>query len=76
MSTGTCTVHTWNDGARDDESDLLMGSRVNHQLVSDPAYYSRSSGRTRGGATAGSRLQSQRVGRTMDEDESEEEAQW
>lgn len=32
MSTGTCTIHTWNDRARDDEADPQIGTRVDEQL--------------------------------------------
>lgn len=37
MSTGTCTVHSWNDGAEDDEGD--MGLRVDQRLNADPEFY-------------------------------------
>ncbi|KAG9240177.1 WD40-repeat-containing domain protein [Calycina marina] len=39
MSTGTCTVHSWNDGAEKDEADPKMGYRVNQKLEVDPALY-------------------------------------
>ncbi|KAF4630590.1 hypothetical protein G7Y89_g7547 [Cudoniella acicularis] len=39
MSTGTCTVHSWNDGAEDDEAEPKMGLRVNQKLEVDPAFY-------------------------------------
>lgn len=39
MSTGTCTVHSWNDGAEDDEAEPKMGLRVNQKLVCDQSYY-------------------------------------
>lgn len=32
MATGTCTVHSWNDDASDDEGDPKMGRRVNAVL--------------------------------------------
>jgi len=32
-SLGTCTIHTWNDGLDEDESDIRMGQRVSAQLV-------------------------------------------
>lgn len=37
MSTGTCTTHSWNDGAEDDE----MGLRVNERLEVDDDLYER-----------------------------------
>jgi WD repeat-containing protein 23 len=53
MSTGTCTVHSWNDGAEEDEAEPKMGLRVNQKLEVDPALYAadlerRASGRLRG----------------------------
>ena len=32
MSTGTCTTHSWNDEAEDDEGDPEMGLRVDQRL--------------------------------------------
>lgn len=32
MSSGTCSIHSWNEGTEDDESGISMGRRVNHQL--------------------------------------------
>lgn len=39
MSTGTCTVHSWNDGAEEDEAEPKMGLRVNQKLDMDPSFY-------------------------------------
>lgn len=39
MSTGTCTVHSWNDGAEEDEAEPKMGLRVNQKLEVDPSLY-------------------------------------
>ncbi|KAF8848792.1 WD40 repeat-like protein [Acephala macrosclerotiorum] len=39
MSTGTCTVHSWNDGAEDDEAEPGMGLRVDQKLNIDPEFY-------------------------------------
>jgi len=39
MSTGTCTVHSWNDGAEEDEAEPKMGYRVNHKLEDDRTLY-------------------------------------
>jgi WD repeat-containing protein 23 len=39
MSTGTCTVHSWNDGADEDEAEPKMGLRVNQKLEMDPSFY-------------------------------------
>ncbi|KAL5331480.1 hypothetical protein ACEPPN_001011 [Leptodophora sp. 'Broadleaf-Isolate-01'] len=39
MQHGTCTVHSWNDGAEDDEAEPKMGLRVNQKLEADPAFY-------------------------------------
>lgn len=32
---GTCTTHSWNDGAKGDEAEPKMGSRVNERLEYD-----------------------------------------
>lgn len=39
MSTGTCTTHSWNDGAEDDEGEPKMGLRVDQRLVPDEDLY-------------------------------------
>jgi hypothetical protein len=39
MATGTCTVHSWNDGAEEDEAEPKMGLRVDQKLEADPALY-------------------------------------
>ena len=35
MSTGTCSVHTWNDGLEADEGDPALGQSVDQRLVPD-----------------------------------------
>lgn len=39
MSTGTCTTHSWNDGAEEDEGEPKMGLRVNQRLEEDKDLY-------------------------------------
>ena len=39
MSTGTCSTHSWNDGAEDDEGEPRMGSRVDEKLEMDDDLY-------------------------------------
>ena len=39
MSTGTCTIHSWNDGAEDDEAEPKMGLRVDQKLDTDEDFY-------------------------------------
>lgn len=41
MSNGTCSVHSWNDGAEDDEAMLPMGLNVNEKLEFDPQLFKR-----------------------------------
>ena len=55
MSTGTCTTHSWNDGASDDEGNPKMGLRVDQQLKHDESLYSNS--RLRSGRTSQFRTQ-------------------
>ena len=71
MSTGTCTTHSWNDGASDDEGDPKMGLRVDQQLKHDESLYNNS--RSRNGRISQFRrgLRAQRVPST-DEDVDEE----
>ena len=57
MSTGTCTVHSWNDGAEEDEAEPRMGLRVDQKLEVDSSLYGagpepRSSGMRRRGLRA------------------------
>ena len=39
MSTGTCTLHSWADGADDDEAEPKMGMRVDERLEYDEDLY-------------------------------------
>lgn len=66
MHTGTCTTHSWNDGADDDEGEPRMGSRVNQLLEDDASLYDQSGGRT---SQFRSRLRSQRVQPLGDDDD-------
>lgn len=56
MATGTCTTHSWNDGASDDEGEPKMGLRVNQVLEEvDDLYDTR---RARGGRSQPRNLRS------------------
>ncbi|KAI9825987.1 MAG: hypothetical protein M1819_007488 [Sarea resinae] len=39
MSSGTCTLHTWNDGLDEDEAEPEMGVRVDQKLEHDQNIY-------------------------------------
>ena len=52
MSTGTTTVHSWNDGAEDDEAEPKMGLRVNGRLEYDEDFYRTPEQRTPAGRSA------------------------
>lgn len=68
MSTGTCTTHSWNDGAEDDEGEPKMGLRVDQRLEMDDDLYD-SPRLSRGGRQMShyrARLRSQRVAATND----------
>ncbi len=71
MSKGTCTTHSWNDGANDDEGEPKMGLRVDQQLKHDDGLYNNP--RLRSGRTSQFRNQmmAQRVP-AADEDVDEE----
>jgi DDB1- and CUL4-associated factor 11 len=73
MSTGTCSVHSWNDGVEEDESELPVGRRVNHKLEEDPRYYAQPT-RNAPGLTRRAGLRSQAV--AMAESEEDEESGW
>ena len=65
MSTGTCTTHSWNEGANDDEGEPKMGLRVDQRLeVDEDLYDNRSAGRL----SQRSRLRSRRVPAADDDD--------
>ena len=72
MSTGTCTTHSWNEGANDDEGEPRMGLRVDQRLeVDEDLYDNRSAG---AGGLLGrlgqrSRLRSRRVPAADDDDD-------
>lgn len=69
MSAGTCTVHTWNDGADDDESGIPTGRSVDHELKEDRRLQNTSADASGRGASLRSRLRSRFVGRAADEDD-------
>ena len=61
MSTGTCSIHSWNDGCEIDEGTPGMGQSVDQRLVPDNVEEDDSTSRLR--PTTGRRtgLRSQRV---------------
>ena len=68
MSTGTCTTHSWNDGAEEDEGEPKMGLRVDQRLERDDDLYDNpglNSGQSTGPWT---RLRSRRVAADADND--------
>ncbi len=71
MQTGTCTTHSWNDDAEDDEGEPKMGVRVNQLLEEDESLYDHP---PRGGRTSRfrSRLRSQRVQASGDDDDDDD----
>lgn len=77
MSTGTCTTHSWNDGAEDDEGEPKMGLRVDQRLEMDDDLYD-SPRPLRDGRLMNhyrARLRSQRVAATND-DADDDESPW
>ena len=69
MSTGTCTTHSWNDGAEDDEGEPKMGLRVDQRLEMDDDLYDNPR------PLRDERLMSQRVAAT-NEDADDDESPW
>ena len=68
MSTGTCTTHSWNDGAEDDEGEPKMGLRVDQRLEVDDDLYDNSRLRDRQARGPRTRLRSRRVAADDDDD--------
>ena len=71
MSTGTCTTHSWNEGAEDDEGEPKMGFRVDQRLQVDEDLYDNRSTRAGGllrHPSQRSRLRSRRVPAAYDDD--------
>ena len=77
MSTGTCTTHSWNDGAEDDEGEPRMGLRVDQRLEMDEGLYDNRSSLRDGRPMTPyrARLRSQRVAAT-NEDADDGENHW
>lgn len=49
LSTGTCTLHTWNDGAEEDEGDPPVGRNYSSELKGLPDFdLFKETGRRRG----------------------------
>ncbi|MCJ1393870.1 hypothetical protein MMC18_006746 [Xylographa bjoerkii] len=72
-STGTCTIHSWNDGAEDDEAEPTMGRRVDQRLQENENLYSDASP---GARNIRSRLRSRGVAAaavTAEEDEEDDD---
>ena len=68
MSTGTCTTHSWNDGAEDDEGEPRMGLRVDQRLQVDDNLYDNSRLRTEELMGPRTRLRSRRVAADEEDD--------
>lgn len=69
MSTGTCTTHSWNDGAEDDDADPKMGLRVNERLELDDDLYENSRSRYDRPSQFRTRVRSQRMVAAMEDNE-------
>ena len=61
MSTGTCTIHSWNDGAKDDEAEPKMGLCVNERLQYGEELFENSRLRNRRTSQFRARLRSRQV---------------
>ncbi|MCJ1473444.1 hypothetical protein MMC13_002095 [Lambiella insularis] len=69
-NTGTCTLHSWNDGADDDEAQSKMGRRVDQRLKDDETMYR---GASLGGRNLRSGLRSRGVAAaTVEQDDDDE----
>ena len=75
MGTGTCTTHSWNDGAEEDEGIPGMGQRVNQKLQRDKRFYDTKQTARRGNRVL-PRLRSRFVGSDDLEDDDDGEDWW
>ena len=67
MASGTCSVHSWNEGTQDDDDpELNLGRRVNHKL--EPETQTRTNINRRAAARRQG-LRSQAVNRQEEDDE-------
>ena len=73
IATGACTIHSWNDGASDDEGEPKMGRRISHTLEHDEALYNRPSNRSN---QRGGRVRSRRVANPESGDDVQEANVW
>lgn len=69
MSTGTCTTHSWNDGAEDDDADPKMGLRVDERLELNDDLYGNPRSRYSRPSQFRTRVRSQRVVVATEDDE-------
>jgi len=74
MATGTCTTHSWNDGAKDDEGEPEMGRRVDEQLKTDRRFYDTPGARRAPTSQYRARLRSQRVAAAGGNDDDDDDA--
>ncbi|KAI9757359.1 MAG: Sec61p translocation complex subunit [Chaenotheca gracillima] len=70
LANGTCSVHSWNDGAEDDEAEPRMGIRVDDKLRHDERLYGETPPRRRG---ARSGLRPRNRGRPVADDDDDDE---
>lgn len=78
MATGTVTVHSWNDGAEDDEGEPSMGANYDSRLGLrgdfNPPIRAGNRNREQGRGLRSTVVRPQRLG--MDEDEENGAAGW
>ncbi|KAF7718758.1 Uncharacterized protein PECH_004256 [Penicillium ucsense] len=78
LSTGTCTVHSWNDGADNDEGDPPIGRNFDHKLRPLPHFnnYRATAPSERAQRRARRPLRSRPVARTYADDAEEGDGEW
>jgi DDB1- and CUL4-associated factor 11 len=79
MATGTVTVHSWNDGAEEDEAEPPMGANFNCRLDMREDYNAlRLSGRSRedGRGLRSNVVRPQRLGMDVEDDDTGGEGGW
>ncbi|KAF3390476.1 hypothetical protein F1880_009161 [Penicillium rolfsii] len=78
LSSGTCTIHSWNDGANDDEGDPPMGRSYDHKLRPLPEFnrYQENPPPSRVYRRTRRPLRSRPVARLDTDENEEDESEW